>query len=371
MSWCNYFNNCFRLRSDKSTQCSNLSTLNKKKSHSDSSSICLEQPGTDSYLLTLKNKRLVTKDDIYRFKHENNQIIEQASKPKKNGLSIILPDTVETIEEHAFDKCLWIKSIRAKHLKEIGEYAFCQCTKLETIYTAMLEKIHPGAFNYCEKLRWVYFPKLTTLENDVFNECWSLKSVTLPNVAIVNERTFRNCIRLTNVKLSKSQIVKNYAFSGCRSLTMFDLSNVTKIGPFFLFSDQIGTHTGNLSKIKRVVISTHCHDQFQSLLKEADELNKIQITKTKNSRSDPKYRLITPDLPINISFHNFTWITEIQRGFLTRDFAMLFFLCLLKNKKLPELPFELQLSILGLILFVITICPWMDYYQLLQIKSPY
>ena len=126
--------------------------------------------------------------------------------------SIIIPNSVTTIEDHAF-----------RYLKNL-ESVTIPDSVTETGY---------GVFSYSPKLKKVTLPKnLTNIEVSLLAGCESLEKVSIPNgVKSIGEGAFQLCKKLDNVVIPNSvkRIEKN-AFYGCAKLSRITIPNsVTSI----------------------------------------------------------------------------------------------------------------------------------------------
>ena len=92
--------------------------------------------------------------------------------------SVVLPDSITSIGENAFNGCESLTSVT------FGK-------------NSQLSSIGPGAFNYCYGLRSVTFgenSQLTSIGDGVFNCCESLKSIPIPaSVTSIGEWAFVEC----------------------------------------------------------------------------------------------------------------------------------------------------------------------------------
>lgn len=118
----------------------------------------------------------------------------------KNLVSIVIPDSVTSIESKAFYGCASLKSIVIPDgVTSIKSYAFCNCESLTSI------KIPDG---------------VTSIEERTFYECASLESVKLPdNLKYINDFAFYYCKKLKNITMpNKVILIGAFAFSGCKNL---------------------------------------------------------------------------------------------------------------------------------------------------------
>lgn len=164
-----------------------------------------------------------------------------------NISSLILPNTIETIENRAFEHCKNISSLNIPpSLKFIGQQAFNNCTSLTSIYitdlTAWYNMVAESAakpskytlYLNNEIVTDVIIPSgMTEISDNLFSGCISLKTIKLPEgVTTIGKHAFGGCSNLTSIELPNSVItIKDSAFSNCKSLVLTNLpENVTSIG---------------------------------------------------------------------------------------------------------------------------------------------
>jgi hypothetical protein len=102
--------------------------------------------------------------------------------------SIILPDSVTTIGGAAFHDCSMTSITLGNSVESIGHYAFRDCSKLKSIVIPdSVTYIGNGAFYNCGSLESIIMPdSITSFGNDVIRGCSSLKSLTLST--LVNQK---------------------------------------------------------------------------------------------------------------------------------------------------------------------------------------
>ena len=129
--------------------------------------------------------------------------------------SVVLPDSITSIGENAFNGCESLTSVtfgKNSQLSSIGPGAFNYCYSLESItIPESVTSIGSDAFYYCYGLRSVTFgenSQLTSIGEGAFNWCESLESITIPaSVTSIGEWAFVECYRLVEVwNLSKLNI---------------------------------------------------------------------------------------------------------------------------------------------------------------------
>ena len=129
--------------------------------------------------------------------------------------SVVLPDSITSIGEKAFNGCESLTSVtfgKNSQLSSIGPGAFNYCYSLESItIPESVTNIGSEAFNYCCGLRSVTFgenSQLTSIGDYAFLGCYSIESITIPaSVTSIGEWAFVECYRLVEVwNLSKLNI---------------------------------------------------------------------------------------------------------------------------------------------------------------------
>ena len=116
---------------------------------------------------------------------------------------IILPDSIKTIPERAFNECRFLTSITLPaNLETIGDKAFAYCIALESLKIPdNVTAIGQQAFYDCESLTSIEIPdSVTSIGDSAFRDCTSLTSITIPNsVTSIETRAFEGCDNLTSV----------------------------------------------------------------------------------------------------------------------------------------------------------------------------
>ena len=192
--------------------------------------------GTDSTVII---PRTYQKKDITR-------ISSRAFADNKYVQNVVLPTTLNYIENSAFASCSNLKEITIPHFVDIiYPYAFSGCSSLENvILPAHLTSISKGAFKNCVSLENINLPNsIRYIEMDAFNGCTSLQNVNFNKyLETIGDYAFNNCYNLTEVSLPETLYkIGNYAFYNCSSLINLGLSeNLTKIGNYaFAYCEQL------------------------------------------------------------------------------------------------------------------------------------
>ena len=99
--------------------------------------------------------------------------------------SIYIPDTIERIDEYAFDGCTNLETVRfSENLKQIYISAFRNCTSLKTLDFKNTSSIDFWySFTNCTSLKEIYFP----LNTRTYNDSISFENCSLERIYISKE----------------------------------------------------------------------------------------------------------------------------------------------------------------------------------------
>lgn len=149
--------------------------------------------------------------------------------------TIIIPNSVTYIGNGAFQNCFELNEISIPNsVISIGNGAFWSCTGLSSLTLGnSLCSIGIGAFEYCLGLTSVTIPNsLTSIADDTFHGCSMLTSLSFSNnIKSIGSSAFRDCKELTSVNIPNSvELIKDCAFDGCVNLTTVTISkNIVSI----------------------------------------------------------------------------------------------------------------------------------------------
>ena len=182
--------------------------------------------------------------------------------------TLTIPETVETIGNHAFDGCKSLTSIAIPtSVKTIGNYAFNSCTALTNAnLEAGLKTIGDYAFSDCTALTGIDIPGsvktigeyafygasvlnnislndgIESIGNHAFHNCRSLTGIAIPaSVKTIGNYAFNSCTALTNANLEAGLMtIGNYAFNDCTALTGIDIpGSVKTIGEYAFYGASV------------------------------------------------------------------------------------------------------------------------------------
>ena len=168
--------------------------------------------------------------------------IQNNTEDKERVTSIVIPDTVETIERNAFSYFCNLKNVQlSRNLKSIGDRVF-EGTSIEsiTIPKSLVEVTHNcyGPFAGCTTLKEVNFEKETTQITDkLFRGCASLTTVVIPGtVTQIGDWAFAECTGLHRIEIPDSVTkIGNYSFYNCVNLEYIRLPGSIEQAGEFMF----------------------------------------------------------------------------------------------------------------------------------------
>lgn len=137
--------------------------------------------------------------------------------------SLIIPDSISSINHNAFSNCKIRELYIAEGSKEVtSEMIVCRRTLEKVIISDTVTSIGELAFEGCTGLTSIEIPNsITSIGRRAFWLCTGLTDVTIPNNVIsIGERAFDRCTGLINITISNSVVsIGNSAFSGCLNLS--------------------------------------------------------------------------------------------------------------------------------------------------------
>ena len=150
--------------------------------------------------------------------------------------TIILPDTVTTIQMNAFSGCTALETIIfPDSLTSIQGSAFLNCSSLKNVtWGKNLTSIDSSAFSNCDSLTTVILSdSVTKMGTKVFYDCDALTSVKLGSgITSIPASTFEHCDVLESIVIPRRvTTIGNSAFKDCVKFTSITIPrSVTSIG---------------------------------------------------------------------------------------------------------------------------------------------
>lgn len=187
-----------------------------------------------------------------------------------------IPQTVKEIGANAFSYNEYLKDVvLPESVNIINEGAFEACSRLESVSLGNgVQTIKSNAFAYCKSLKCVDIPEsVTIIENDAFNSCSALESVSLGNnVDLIGEHAFQQCSSLKSINIPDSvTVLGNYAFEYCKALESVTVGNgVEEIG-YCVFS--------GCSSIENVALSDNVKSIGEDAFADCVSLKSIVLPK--------------------------------------------------------------------------------------------
>lgn len=122
--------------------------------------------------------------------------------------AITVLEGVLRIHDEAFQQCVNLRSVVLPNSLEcIEEYAFDNCESLKTIVLGGVTQVGVGVFSRCKSLEQVCFPQgLLFIGENTFRGCMSLKKVEIPStVAKMFDRDYMSVPDTCVVSVSKTE----------------------------------------------------------------------------------------------------------------------------------------------------------------------
>ena len=193
--------------------------------------------------------------------------------------TVLLPSTLETINEYTFANCDNLQSIdlSGTNVKGIDYCAFEGCDNLTTIvFPSTLETIGNSVFYACIKIQDIDLSqtKLNSIGNSAFYDNYELQSVSFPSsVKKIGNYAFENNRNLSEIDLSMVEEIGEQAFSYCDALISIDISSATSIGANAFTNDATFTinatnpasiKANSFSENSKFIVTPNAYDTFCS-----------------------------------------------------------------------------------------------------------
>lgn len=157
-----------------------------------------------------------------------NALISVEEKDIVDGV-LQIPEGIITIEKFACSGCQERikKNVFPSSVKKIKKYAFLRTAIRDLIIPESVEEIEEEAFMECRDLKYIYWPSsVPYMENYMFLGCQNLLEVHFPDgMKMIGHRAFMSCKKLKKVSLPDSIEWLGFgAFYGCELLEFISLS---------------------------------------------------------------------------------------------------------------------------------------------------
>lgn len=210
--------------------CDKLTTLNIGSGVTSFNYTCVYgTPALTSINVSSKNTIFASLEGVL-FNKDMTTIL---SCPRAKQGKYVMPDTVVTVENCAFEKCNALTEVTmSKALTTINSYAFSYATALTTVeFGDNLKTIGSYAFQYCSALASVKLGINTeTIGSYAFRDCTSLESVDFgKSLTFIGYYSFYGCNKLASVVLPDTvTTIDSYAFCNCTLLKSAELGSGLK-----------------------------------------------------------------------------------------------------------------------------------------------
>lgn len=130
---------------------------------------------------------------------------------------VVVPESVTTIDDEAFNGALSLKSIDIANTTGLGDMAFSGCTLLTEIDISKVKTIGKEAFKGCTSLASVSISDQAELSEGVFSDCTGLNDVSFPaNLKAIPKSAFSKCTGIKSISLPEDlETIGESAFEGC------------------------------------------------------------------------------------------------------------------------------------------------------------
>lgn len=173
------------------------------------------------------------------------------------GPEVVIPHGVEHINGNAFEFSSVRKIIIPDTVRSVGDWAFNACGSLEEIKLPnTIRSIGESAFFGCNALKEITIPDgVKELPDSMFYSCSSLERVILPStITTIGESAFWDCTSLTEINLPDTiRSLGTHAFEGCKALKEITIPDGVEELPYELFCFCTALQRVNLpSTIERI-----------------------------------------------------------------------------------------------------------------------
>ena len=155
----------------------------------------------------------------------------------KNLETVVLPDSLEVIEEYAFLGCNNLTKVYfSDNLKTIGKYAFYNTGVKQFTVPETLETIGANAF-YGTNLKKVYVPEnVKEIGTNAFGNCDSLKKITFTKASCY----INDCENLTKIVYPETPKYVGVIAENCANLKEVVFNNITSKNKVKIAAEDVG-----------------------------------------------------------------------------------------------------------------------------------
>ena len=147
--------------------------------------------------------------------------------------TITIPDTfadkpVVAISERLLYNNIYVKTlVIGANVQKIGEYAFSGLQITNLLLPESVVSIEEGAFERCTYLETLTIKGKAVIGNSAFEGCRSLTLAILGDAVSVGDRCFASCKLLKEVGINRISYLGEYAFEGCEDLSSINMNGAT------------------------------------------------------------------------------------------------------------------------------------------------
>lgn len=264
---------------------------------------------------------LAKPDETYTIPSTVKEIAVKAFQGATKLTSLVIPTSVEKIQEQAFRQNYKLASVtfcEPSKITNLSAYAFWQCPKLtEVTLPSSITEIGK-VFLQCENLETVNVPadaKLKTIKEDAFATNKKLKNFNFQgncNLEAIEANAFANAESLESFKFPKTVTkIERNAFTGCTSIataTFAEDADIQIIGAG-AFADCGLTSISIPKKVKTIE---------REAFRNCKALNKIDVTEFTTEISPEAFKYCNNLTDINVSKRN-TIYSSVDGYLLSKD----------------------------------------------------